>query len=207
MHHIRETTLIRSISMAYSTEPSPTRILTNLPPPYTWTGARVGELRYARKGASSTHHQTNLSSQCQHIRLHLHSRPLHRPQTHTLLNPHFAPYGSKPLLPRRAHRPFPRIQQQEHNPRRRQPGSLPTPRVMALHLDHPRAIQRRKTSLLHTAAPVQSRRPPVSRGPEKQRRGSDFRPGGPHKLRPHAERYAHFVRGDPRLGASARLGA
>lgn len=46
MHNTRETTITtRSIGMAYSTEPSPTRILTNLPPPYTWSGARAGELR------------------------------------------------------------------------------------------------------------------------------------------------------------------
>jgi hypothetical protein len=53
MHNMREMTLTRSIGMAYSTEPSPTRVLTNLPPPYTWTGARAGELRYVvatRKG-------------------------------------------------------------------------------------------------------------------------------------------------------------
>ncbi|KAF1928819.1 uncharacterized protein M421DRAFT_4659 [Didymella exigua CBS 183.55] len=35
----------QSIGVAYSTEPALTRIHTNLPPPYTWTGARAGELR------------------------------------------------------------------------------------------------------------------------------------------------------------------
>lgn len=47
MHTIRESSITtRSIGVAYSTEPPQNRILTNLPPPYTWTGARAGELRY-----------------------------------------------------------------------------------------------------------------------------------------------------------------
>ena len=56
MHTMRETTITtRSIGVAYSTEPSPTRILANLPPPYTWTGARAGELRYVFYARISQH--------------------------------------------------------------------------------------------------------------------------------------------------------
>ncbi|KAJ4412844.1 hypothetical protein N0V91_000606 [Didymella pomorum] len=55
MHNIHEsTTTSRSIGVAYSTEPSQSRILTNLPPPYTWTGARAGELRANPKDFTST---------------------------------------------------------------------------------------------------------------------------------------------------------
>lgn len=47
MHNMRETTAHTSnIGVACSTEPIRARVLTNLPPPYTWTGTRAGELRY-----------------------------------------------------------------------------------------------------------------------------------------------------------------
>ncbi|KAJ4384631.1 PAB1 binding protein [Didymella sp. IMI 355093] len=42
------------IGVAYSTEASQSRVLTNLPPPYTWTGARAGELRANPKDFTST---------------------------------------------------------------------------------------------------------------------------------------------------------
>lgn len=65
MHNIHESTMTsRSIGVAYSTEPSQSRILTNLPPPYTWTGARAGELRYIKALASppNTHSQLTFAA-------------------------------------------------------------------------------------------------------------------------------------------------
>lgn len=47
MHNMREITARTSdIGVACSTESIRARVLTNLPPPYTWTGTRAGALRY-----------------------------------------------------------------------------------------------------------------------------------------------------------------
>lgn len=85
MHNTQETIITtRSIGVAYSTEPSPIRILTNLPPPYTWTGARAGELRYvviSSKGARRDDSQLT-NHQSQSAGLYMHDQPIHRPQTH-----------------------------------------------------------------------------------------------------------------------------
>jgi hypothetical protein len=116
-------------------------------------------LMLANNGERGTRRLTALQSQ--HLGPNKHQRRLRWPQTDALPHPHDAPDVAKPLLPRSATGFFFRIHVQVDNTRRRWARALPAPRLMAVHIDHPRTLQGRQAGLLHAAAPVRACGPAV----------------------------------------------
>jgi hypothetical protein len=151
------------------------RIPISLPPPYTWTGTRSGQLRYRSLSLTSTPPIKLTLVQRQPFRFHLHLYPPHRPQTHPLPPPHLAPHISIPLFPRRPHRPLLRIHLQHNHPLGHRRIAFPTPSLLALHLHPHPALQRRQTRLLHAPARLHPRGPPLLRKPAQRCDRRDFR--------------------------------
>jgi hypothetical protein len=205
---MRETTAHTSnIGVACSTEPIRARVVTNLPPPYTWTGTRAGELRYViyARDAVDTVADTDLQSQCR--RLYVHSDAVCWTEMQSIQYPYLPPHYTIALFPRCAHRAIRRVYNQNHHARRCITRPFPTTRLLAIHILHPGPLQRRETSILHAPPPLLPRRPPLHGGPAQRRRRPHRRPCGPHKLGAHTQRHTHPLRRDPRLSAAARSGA
>lgn len=184
---MRETTAHTSnIGVACSTEPIRARVFTNLPPPYTWTGTRAGELRYviyARDAVDTVADALILQSQCH--RLYIHSDAVCWTEVLSIQYSYLPPYYAIALFPRRAYWTVRRIHDQNHHARRRVTRPFPTPRLLVIHVLHPGPLQRWKTSVLHSPPPLLPRRPPLHGGSAQRRRRPNRRPRGPHKFGAH----------------------
>ncbi|EAT80550.1 hypothetical protein SNOG_12138 [Parastagonospora nodorum SN15] len=134
------------------------RIPISLPPPYTWTGTKSGQLRANPNDFTTT------------------STLLVGPKAtpfliHTTLLTSQSPYFRAALTGRFAEASENTIRLDDVDV-----SHLPTPRLMAVHRLHPTALQRRQTRILHAPPRLRARGPPLLRRATQRRNRPNLRP-------------------------------